>query len=236
MSRSRTFAGRGAVVATVLAVGAGLIGPTGASAGADPDRAPGQPQLTQSTRPAGADALRYRSKRDARGDVKYPRRNRPIDIARMQAWPHTSNKPRYAAVRIKGYDFPRVSSKRNLADVFLNLKGTDRKPDFRVVKYLPRDGDGLGGARLLRVRGWQQTVRAKRCQDLVVNFNAGLDRVTFFIPRGCINARGGRKFQVHVRVWNVFRYSDSGQPMRGWFDEVPNRQRRAEPRFLSGWV
>jgi hypothetical protein len=223
-------------MATALAVGAGLVGPTGVSAGADTQRNAGAPQLGESARTDPADALRYRSKRDHRGDIKYPRRNRAIDISRMQGWPHTSDKPRFAAVRITGYAFPGASNKRNMADLFINLEGTGPKPDYRAIKYLQRDGDGLSGARLLKVRGWQRTVGVKNCPGMVVPFNAGRDRVTFYIPRRCINARGGRSFQIHVRMWNIFRYTDDGQPVRGWFDEVPNRLRRAEPRFLSGWV
>lgn len=233
MTRSRILVRRGAVVATALAVGASLIGPTGASTGAT--RTDDRTSVTQSQRTDGSDTLRYRSKRDPRGDVRFPRRNRSIDIKRIQAWPHTNNKPRYMAVRIKGFAFARASRSRNIADLFINLAGTGPKPDFRVVKYLPRDGDGLSGNRLLKVRGWNKTVRVKRCPGLIVRFNARRDRVQFFVPRRCINATGGRQFQVHTRMWNIFRYS-GGQPVRGWFDEVPNRLRRAEPRFLRGWV
>lgn len=236
MSRTRSLVRRGAVMSTALAVGVSLLGPAGSAGASDTARASDTVRTAESPRPHGDDALRYREKRDPRGDVKYPRRNRTIDIRWMQAWPHVKKKPRFMAVRIKGYAFARASRKRNIADLFINLQGTGPKPDFRVIKHLPRDGDGLNGARLLKVRGWNKTVRRKPCQGLRVPFNAKLDRVQFFVPRRCINARGGRLFQVHTRMWNIFRYSDTGQPVRGWLDEVPNRKRKAEPRFLRGWV
>lgn len=182
------------------------------------------------------DVLRYRSKHDQRGDIKRPRLDAAIDIRRVQAWPHIADKPRYLAVRITGYDFPNVSNKRNVADVYLNMANTGPRPDFRVIKYLARDGDGLQGSFVLKMDGWKNSTGVKRCRDLKVTFKPRRDIITFFVPRGCVSAKDGRKFQVHARVWNITSYTDNGQAKRGRFDEVPNRFLGQGPRFLSVWV
>jgi hypothetical protein len=236
MTRSRTTtARRTAVAVTAIAVGAGLMGPADAI-GSKTSRSSSGVNITDAVRLGEADALRYRAKRDPRGDIRRPTQDAAIDVRKLQAWPHTGNKPRYAAIRITGYNFPYASNKRNVADVYLNMENTGRKPDFRIVKLLPRDGDGLEYSRVFKMNGWKRAVAVKRCNDLAVRFSPRRDIMTFFIPRVCVNAKHGRKFQVHVRMWNITRYSPGGEPKRGRFDEVPNRLRAAEPRFLSGWV
>jgi hypothetical protein len=236
MTRSRTIVRHVAVVATALAVGAGLMGPADAFSPSGAAWTVSDAPATDGIRISDGEALRYRAKRDPRGDIRRPTRDAAIDLRRIQAWPHASNRPRYAAIRITGYDFPYASNKRNLADVYLNMEGTGRKPDFRVVKLLPRDGDGLQYSRVLKMNGWKNAVGVKRCRELAVRFSSRRDIVTFFVPRVCINAKHGRKFQVHGRLWNITRYSADGQPLRGRFDEVPNRFRAAKPRFVVGWV
>jgi hypothetical protein len=236
MTRSRTTVRRGVVVATALTVGAGLMGPADAFSPSGAARTVSDARATDGIRLGDGEELRYRTKRDPRGDIRRPTRDAAIDVRRIQAWPHASNKPRYAAIRITGYNFPYASNKRNIADVYLNMEGTGRKPDFRVIKLLPRDGDGLRYSRVLKMNGWKNAVGVKRCPDLAVRFSSRRDIVTFFVPRVCINAKHGRKFQVHGRVWNITRYSPGGHPQRGRFDEVPNRFRAAKPRFVRGWV
>jgi hypothetical protein len=236
MTRSHPPIRRGAVVAAALAVGTGLMGPADAFNQTRTVRSVSDTSATDTLRLSGDDAQRYRAKRDRRGDIQQPGGDAPIDARRLQAWPHTSNKPRYAAIRITGFNFPYASNRRNIADLYLNMERTGSKPDFRVVKLLPRDGDGLQYSRVYKMNGWKDTASVKRCGDLAVRFSSRRDIVTFFVPRVCINAKHGRKFQVHARVWNITRYSEGGQPQRGRFDEVPNRQRPAQPHFLRGWV
>jgi len=237
MSTTRTLLIRSTVALSAAAIGATLMSPVGATGEVSTTQAStSRLSSDDALRVDESDALRYRSARDPRGDIKRPGRDSGIDIRRVQAWPHTDDKPRYLAVRISGFNFPNASNKRNVADVYFNMENTGPKPDFRVIKYLPGDGDGLDGSFILKTDGWKNSVGAKRCGDLVVTFNSRRDIVTFFVPRICINAKQGRQFQIHARVWNITKYTASGQPKRGRFDEVPNRFSGQGPRFLAGWV
>jgi hypothetical protein len=236
MLSTRTLLIRSSVAVAVAAMGATLMSPVGATGDVSATRASTSRLSGEDLRLDTTDALRYRSKHDPRGDIKRPQRDAAIDIRRVQAWPHVDNKPSYLAVRISGYNFPNASNKRNVADVYFNMANTGPRPDFRVIKYLPRDGDGLEGSFVLETDGWKNSTGVRRCRDLLVTFNSRRDSIGFFVPRGCVSAKHGRRFQVHARVWNITEYTQNGQAKHGRFDEVPNRFLGQGPRFLPVWV
>jgi hypothetical protein len=237
MSSIRTRLIRISVAVTASAVGVALMGSVGAAGEVGTTRTtPIRVSAVDGPRVDGSEASRILSKNDPRGDIRRPRQDAGIDISRVQAWPHLNDRPLYLAVRISGYDFPNASSRRNVADVYLNMEHTGAKPDFRIIQYLPNDGDGLEGSFLLKSDGWKESAGTKRCDGFFVRFKPRRDIVTFFVPRTCVNAQQGRKFQVHARVWNITAYTAGGQPKRGRFDEVPNRLSGQGPRFLAGWA
>jgi hypothetical protein len=128
-------------------------------------------------------------------------------------------------VQVKGQTL-RPSRRFNAAYVYLQTRG-DRRPDYRIVHNLPRDGDGLAGTYIERIRGWDASGTTRRCGRLSAKWRVNARVVEFDIPRRCIRRQG--RVRVNAETWNYTRYRANGSPRRGVYDPVPARH------ALSGW-
>lgn len=150
---------------------------------------------------------------DDRGDAA-----RQLDVTQMVGYPHYRGR---LVVQLYG---PRLQVGRRLNGAFVTIDSRgNRRPDFRVSFYLPRDGDGARGLGIARVRRWQVEGRKFRCRGLTAKFRDESSLVEVQVPRRCIGKP--RRVRINGELWNFTRYDDRGRPVYGDFDAVPARYR-----------
>jgi hypothetical protein len=117
----------------------------------------------------------------------------------------------------------------NALELHLQTRG-DRRPDYRIVHRLSRDGDGLSGGYVKRIRRWEGAGHQVSCPRLSAKWriNSQTRWVELYVPRPCIHRQG--RVRVNAETWNYTRYRADGTPLRGRADAVPARN------TLSRWI
>lgn len=205
---------RALAVAGVVALTA-TMGPGVASSAAG-DAA----QTSSLARVSDGDDLRPRWVRDRSRDHRWPDHN----ARGLWVWP--SYRDGWLIVQVEGQTL-RPSRTFNGVELHLQTRG-DRRPDYRVVYNLSGDGDGLSGAYVKRIRGWDSPGRIVSCPRLSAEWRPRTDAVEINIPRPCIRRQG--RVKVNARAWNYTRYGSGGGPTRGVADTIPTS------RGFSTWI
>ena len=149
-------------------------------------------------------------------------------------------------IRLKGSilvntHFSRINHRLNGVQYYFDTNAKDPGPEFGAMAYRTKDGDGLRGLRMYRMRSWSVTGDRIPCRWhdhwYISGHNNGQQRsrgyfnTTFGLR--CFESMADRRIRAHVRTWDFTRYAGSGlrrHPTRGRDDQMGGLQQ------YTGWI